>query len=103
MNVQKVKAGTVAVFFAFLVPVLNHGFWAVASTVQNAGRMVGDNNVVLEHIVPKADLIDFIRHMPWALWVYFVAMLGIGVCLIVSGWKREMEGRIEQVDGEGRS
>ena len=87
MNVPKVTAGIVSVFFAFLVPVLNHGFWAVASTVQNAGRMIGDNNVVREHILPEADLVDFAHQMPWIMWLYFVPMLTLGMYLVASGCK----------------
>ena len=88
MNVPKVTAGIVSVFFAFLVPVLNHGFWAVASTIQNAGRMIGDNRVT-EIIWPKADLVNFLYQMPWIMWLYFLPMLAIGVRLVVSGWKEE--------------
>ncbi len=87
MNIHKVTAGIATLFFAFVVPVLNHGFWVVASTIQNAGRMIGDNNVVLEHIWPKADLLNFIYQMPWIMWLYFLPMIGLGLYLVLSGLK----------------
>jgi len=33
--------------------------------------------------------------MPWILWLYFLGMLGVGVYLVVSGWKAKA-GSIEQ-------
>ena len=92
MNVPKVAAGIVSLFFAFLVPVLNHGFWAIAGTIQNAGRMVGDGNLIKEHIVPQEDLLNFMYHMPWIMWLYFLPMTGLGLYLIRAGLKAEAKG-----------
>ena len=95
MDLQKVTVGIVSVFLAFLVPVLNHGFWAVAATIQNAGRMVGDNRT-LEIIWPKADLLNFAYQMPWVMWLYFLFMVGMGLCLIASGWNGGPGGNTER-------
>ena len=97
MNMQKVTVGIVSIFFAFFVPVLNHGFWAVAGTIQNAGRMMGDNDAMLEHIWAKEDLLNFINQMPWVMWLYFLFMLGMGLYLIVNGWKDKPEDKIEHL------
>ena len=88
MNISKVTVGIFSIFLGFFLPVLNNGLWAIATTIQNAGRMMGDN-AVMEYIWPKNDIINFIYQMPWIMWIYFIVMLGIGVYLIVTGWKEK--------------
>ena len=88
MNLSKVKTGIGTIFLAFLVPVLNHGFWAISSTIQNSGRMIGDesNSII---IWAKQDLLNFIYQMPWIMWIYFVPMLIMGLYLITKGLKEK--------------
>ena len=89
MNVSKVTGGTFTIFLGFLIPVLNNSLWAIATNIQNAGRMMGDNNVVREYILPKNDVINFIYQMPWIMWIYFITMIGIGIYLLITGWKEK--------------
>ncbi len=94
MQVSKVMAGVGAVFLGFFVPVVNHGLYAIAHTIQNAGKTIGDNTNA-EYLWSTIGMKNFLYHMPWILWLYFPFMVGLGVGLIVSGWKRRSDYVIE--------
>ena len=88
MNLSKVNSGIITIFLGFLIPVINHGFWAISATIQNSGRMIGDDGFI-EHIWAKNDLLNFIYQMPWIMWIYFIPMIIIGLYLIIKGCKEK--------------
>jgi hypothetical protein len=98
LNISRLTSGILSVFLGFFLPVLNHGMGMIAGTIQNAGRMIGDNNSFKEHVWPKADIFNFLKHMPWIMWLYFIFMVGLGLYLIKSGFKKTAESGIEKTD-----
>ncbi len=84
MNVRSITCGAVVIFLAFLLPVLSHGFWAVAETIQNGSQMVGKTQVILWG---HDDLAEPLFRLPWSLWAYFVVMLATGLALLVKGFR----------------
>ena len=97
MNISKVSAGIITIFLGFFIPVLNHGMGMISATIQNAGRMIGDN-VSSEHIWPKVDIFNFLKQMPGIMWLYFLFMISLGLYLIATGMKKTTESDIEKTD-----
>ena len=97
MNISKVRTGILSVFLGFFLPVLNHGMGMISATIQNAGRMTGDTANV-DYMWPKADIFNFLKQMPWIMWLYFIFMVCLGLYLIKSGFKKTAMSGIEQTD-----
>lgn len=97
MSISKVTAGISSVFLGFFLPVLNHGMGMISTTIQNAGRMIGDTANV-DYMWPKADIFNFLKHMPWIMWIYFIFMVCLGLYLIKSGFKKTAMSGIEKTD-----
>ena len=97
MNISRVNSGILSVFLGFLIPVLNHGLAMISATIQNAGKMIGDTANV-HYMWPNTDIFNFLKHMPWIIWLYFLFMVCLGLYLIKSGFKKTVESGIEKTD-----
>jgi len=97
MNISKVAVGILSVFLGFFLPVLNHGLGMISATIQNAGKMIGDTANV-HYMWPNTDIFNFLKHMSWIMWLYFLFMVCLGLYLIKSGFKKTAGSGIEQTD-----
>ena len=98
MNISRLTSGILSVFLGFFIPVLNHGLGMISAAIQNTGRMINDTATNREYLWPRADIFNFLKHMPWVIWLYFIFMVCLGLYLIISGFKKTAQSGIEKVD-----
>ena len=97
MNISKVTTGILSVFLGFFIPVLNHGLAIIAGTIQNTGRMISDTTN-LKYLWSSTDIFNFLKQMPWIMWLYFIFMVCLGLYLIKSGLKKTAESSSEKTN-----
>jgi len=82
-----VKHTAQILFLAFLLPVVNHGFWAIAETIQNGMQRVGNTQTLWDH----HDLAEPFFRLPWSLWIYFAVMVGLALWTLSGSLKERHE------------
>jgi hypothetical protein len=64
-------------FLGFFVAVVNHGLCAIARAIQNAGKTIGDNTNA-QSLWSTIDMKNFLHHVAWIMWLYFVLRVELG-------------------------